>query len=128
MVAEPDADILERILEAAIRAGVTHDEFWGLSLREIERVTRINQEGEKERENMRWWHTAHLSANIVNAIGWANSTEWVMVGPEIYHPLIERPEPEAPKERFARLRAGHEARLERERLKREQRELDGERN
>jgi hypothetical protein len=70
----------ESLLDVAVMVGLSHDEFWRMSLREFERVVRIRNKQKQDDYELAWWRTAAQTSVLMNMIGGAAAgSKWVPV-------------------------------------------------
>ncbi len=111
----------QSLLDVAVSVGLSHDEFWGMSLREFGRVVRIRNKQKQEAYELDWWRTAAETSVLVNMIGSAAAgSKWRPVEAKtLFNQWTGKAhDVEAAKERLARANQRHRDRLEREAARR----------
>ena len=106
--------------------GLSHEQFWSMSLREFARYVGARAKRDEHRMRDEWQRTAVLSCYVLNSVGGAVSgKKWRTVQPK---DLMDRwfsgkSSLEESRDRIRRAKARHKARIERERIRREERQV-----
>lgn len=104
----------QSLLDVAVSVGLSHDEFWGMSLREFGRVVRIRNKQKQEAYELDWWRTAAETSVLVNMIGSAAAgSKWRPVeAKSLFNQWTGKADNvEDAKERLSRARGMHMAKV-----------------
>lgn len=109
------------LLESAVGVGLSHTEFWALSLREFGQVAKAYHKRKEAEQRERWQHTAVISSYIANMVGGAVAgSKWQAINPQ---DLVKKwldgvQDTESRLDRLKRVDGLHKERLMREKSRR----------